>query len=104
VRVARRQGRLELTAIADDSNARERVEGVIGSHIERFAFRGLRPLPRGRPAGPGRRHPRNHEIAARLYVSENTVHHHVSAILRKLSVPTRGQAAAEAARLGIGRR
>jgi DNA-binding CsgD family transcriptional regulator len=47
---------------------------------------------------------RNREIAARLYVSEKTVHHHVSAILRKLAVPTRGQAAAEAARLGIGRR
>jgi DNA-binding CsgD family transcriptional regulator len=47
---------------------------------------------------------RNREIAARLHVSEKTVHHHVSAILRKLAVPTRGQAAAEAARLGIGER
>jgi DNA-binding NarL/FixJ family response regulator len=47
---------------------------------------------------------RNREIAARLYVSEKTVGHHVSAILRKLAVPTRGQAAAEAARLGIGKR
>jgi DNA-binding CsgD family transcriptional regulator/tetratricopeptide (TPR) repeat protein len=47
---------------------------------------------------------RNREIAARLYVSEKTVHHHVSAILRKLAVPTRGQAAAEAARMGIGKR
>ena len=33
-----------------------------------------------------------------------TVNHHVSAILRKLAVPTRGQAAVEAARLGIGKR
>jgi DNA-binding CsgD family transcriptional regulator len=47
---------------------------------------------------------RNREIAARLYVSEKTVGHHVSAILRKLAVPTRGQAAAEAARFGIGKR
>jgi DNA-binding CsgD family transcriptional regulator/tetratricopeptide (TPR) repeat protein len=47
---------------------------------------------------------RNREIAARLYLSEKTVHHHVSAILRKLAVPTRGQAAAEAARLGIAKR
>ncbi len=47
---------------------------------------------------------RNREIADRLYLSEKTVHHHVSAILRKLEVPTRGQAAAEAARLGIGKR
>jgi ATP/maltotriose-dependent transcriptional regulator MalT len=47
---------------------------------------------------------RNREIAARLFVSEKTVGHHVSAILRKLSVGTRGQAVAEAARLGIGRK
>lgn len=47
---------------------------------------------------------RNREIAARLYLSEKTVHHHVSAILRKLAVPTRGQAAAEAARLGIAKK
>jgi hypothetical protein len=31
--------RLELTAIADDGAARERVERVVGSHLERFAFR-----------------------------------------------------------------
>ena len=31
--------RLELTAIADDGEARERVENVVGSHLERFAFR-----------------------------------------------------------------
>ena len=44
---------------------------------------------------------RNAEIAERLFVSEKTVAHHVSAILRKLGVRTRGQAGAEAARLGI---
>ena len=44
---------------------------------------------------------RNSEIAARLFVSERTAAHHVSAILRKLDVATRGQAAAEAVRLGI---
>ncbi len=44
---------------------------------------------------------RNAEIAGRLFVSEKTVAHHVSAILRKLGVATRSQAAAEAARLGI---
>jgi DNA-binding CsgD family transcriptional regulator/tetratricopeptide (TPR) repeat protein len=47
---------------------------------------------------------RNREIAARLHLSEKTVHHHVSAILHKLAVPTRGQAVAEASRLGIGKR
>jgi DNA-binding CsgD family transcriptional regulator len=44
---------------------------------------------------------RNAEIAARLFMSERTVAHHVSAILRKLEVSTRGQASAEAARRGI---
>ena len=44
---------------------------------------------------------RNAEIAGRLFVSEKTVAHHVSAILHKLGVATRSQAGAEAARLGI---
>jgi DNA-binding CsgD family transcriptional regulator len=44
---------------------------------------------------------RNAEIAARLFVTEKTVGHHVSAILRKLRVRTRTEAGAEAARLGL---
>jgi DNA-binding CsgD family transcriptional regulator len=44
---------------------------------------------------------RNAEIAQRMVVSVKTVDHHVSSILRKLKVPTRAEAAVEAARLGL---
>jgi DNA-binding CsgD family transcriptional regulator/tetratricopeptide (TPR) repeat protein len=44
---------------------------------------------------------RNAEIAERLVLAEKTVDHHVSAILRKLDVRTRGQASAEAIHLGL---
>jgi ATP/maltotriose-dependent transcriptional regulator MalT len=44
---------------------------------------------------------RNADIAQELVVSEKTVEHHVSAILRKLDVRTRGAAAVEAVRLGL---
>jgi DNA-binding CsgD family transcriptional regulator len=46
---------------------------------------------------------RNTEIADRLVLARKTVDHHVSAILRKLEVPDRDAAAAEAARLGLRR-
>ncbi|MDE3133427.1 MAG: AAA family ATPase [Acidobacteriota bacterium] len=73
--------------------------------------RGPRPQTRANPVGlTGRELEvlvllaeglRNGEIARRLVVSEKTVDHHVSAILRKLDVRTRTQAATEAARLGL---
>jgi DNA-binding CsgD family transcriptional regulator/tetratricopeptide (TPR) repeat protein len=46
----------------------------------------------------------NAEIAARLFITPKTVEHHVSAILGKLGVQSRRQAAAEAIRLGLSQR
>jgi DNA-binding NarL/FixJ family response regulator len=84
----------------------------------RLRERGVRGLPRG-PIAATRENPagltarevevlelvgeglRNADIADRLFLSEKTVGHHVSAILRKLDVRTRGEASAEAQRLGI---
>jgi DNA-binding NarL/FixJ family response regulator len=83
----------------------------------RLRRRGARGLPRG-PRPQTRRNPanltarelevlalvadgrRNGDIAQRLFRSEKTVSHHVSAILRKLDVKTRGEAGAAYVRLG----
>jgi len=73
--------------------------------------RGPRPGTRGNPAGLTARELEvlqllghglsNAELARRLTLSEKTVGHHVSAVLRKLGVPSRSRAVAEAAKLGI---
>jgi len=73
--------------------------------------RGPRPRTRENPAGLTARELevlalladglRNAQIAERLVVSAKTAEHHVSAILHKLDVRTRGEAVAAAARLGL---
>jgi DNA-binding NarL/FixJ family response regulator len=84
----------------------------------RLRERGARGLPRG-PRPTTQRNPanltareievlglvaqglRNAQIAERLVLSEKTIDHHVSAILCKLNVRTRGEASAQAVTLGL---
>ena len=73
--------------------------------------RGPRPATRANPAGLTARELdvltlldqqlTNAEIAQRLVVTEKTIEHHVSAVLRKLDARTRHEASAAAARAGI---
>jgi DNA-binding CsgD family transcriptional regulator/tetratricopeptide (TPR) repeat protein len=112
---------------ADDDTTLQRALGelqALGAQpaaaivARRLRERGAVKLPRGQRAAtranPANLTPRelevltllaeglhNAEIADRLFLSEKTVAHHVSAILRKLGVPNRVQAVTEAARLGI---
>ena len=45
----------------------------------------------------------NSEIASRLYLSNTTVKHHVSAIFAKLRVASRAEAVVRAREAGLGR-
>jgi ATP/maltotriose-dependent transcriptional regulator MalT len=110
----------------DEDDVRRSLDELqaLGAHpaaaivTRRLRQRGTRDLPRGprqktraNPAGLTPREVevlallatglRNAEIADRLVVSPKTVDHHVSAILRKLNVRTRGEAASTASRLGL---
>jgi len=97
-----RLGAMQAAAIV---SRRMRERGLRGLR------RGPRPATKANPAGLTPRELevlalvakglRNAEIAARLVLAQKTVEHHVAAILRKLGVPTRRQAAAEAERLGL---
>src|SRR5262249_25233253 len=76
------------------------------------ALRGPRPNTAANPAGLTDREMEvlallvsdlnNPAIAARLTLSSRTVENHVAAIIRKLGVRTRGEARAQAMRLGLG--
>jgi DNA-binding CsgD family transcriptional regulator len=107
---ALREAALELRALGA-----KRAQAIAARGLRKLGERGLpsgpRPRTRSNPAGLTARELevlpllaeglRNAEIANRLIVSTKTVDHHVSAILRKLAVSTRGQAVAKAAELGL---
>ncbi len=118
---------LALSASPDLGSARRALEIVdaLGAVAVRQALlrerylQGL-PVPRG-PRPPSQANPlqltaremdvlrllaeglSNAEVAGRLFLSEKTVGHHVSAVLRKLGQPTRSRAVAAAIRRGIVR-
>ncbi|HXF98634.1 MAG TPA: AAA family ATPase [Gaiellaceae bacterium] len=107
------EARLEAVGALDELGAAPLARQLRG-HLRALRVRvprGPRPSTRDNAAGLTRRELevlalvaeglRNAEIADWLVVSRRTVDHHVSAILRKLGAHTRGEAAAEAARLGL---
>jgi DNA-binding CsgD family transcriptional regulator len=105
----------EALAIFDQLGARP-MAAIVARRLREQGARGLprgrRPSTRANPAGLTRREVEvlrlvaeglhNPEIAARLFLSPKTVEHHVSAILAKLGVASRLDAARAAERLGIG--
>jgi DNA-binding CsgD family transcriptional regulator len=97
-----------LGARATAAAARRRMKTLGVKSIPR----GPRPATQAAPAGLTVREKEvlallseglpNREISQRLFISERTVQHHVSAVLSKIGVSSRAAAAREATRIGLG--
>lgn len=108
-------GLREALRIFDDLGARAAATAARRKMKElgvRAIPRGPRPATLAAPAGLTAREQEvlallsqglaDREISRRLFISERTVHHHVSAVLSKIGVSSRTAAAHAAARIGIG--
>jgi DNA-binding CsgD family transcriptional regulator/tetratricopeptide (TPR) repeat protein len=100
----------ELDARSSAAMARRRMKELGVKAIPR----GPRPATRAAPARLTAREQEvlallaeglsDREISRRLFISERTVHHHVSAVLAKIGVSSRTAAARESARMGFAAR
>jgi DNA-binding CsgD family transcriptional regulator len=108
-------GLRDALRILDDLDAKPAADAV----RRRMREVGIRAIPRGpraatreAPAGLTAREREvlallseglpDKEISRRLFISERTVHHHVSSVLAKIGVSSRTAAARHAADMGIG--